>query len=209
MWELIKTGGWLMLPIILSSVASLAITLERAWALRRDRIAPHNLVAQVWVWIKNNQMDAKKIKELRDGSPLGRILATGLAHSKQGRDVMKESMMDAAAREIFDMNRFMNTLTVIANTAPLLGLLGTVIGMMDVFNVIVIKGNGNPALLAGGISKKLITSAGGILVAVPTMYFHHFLSAKISNLIQHMEIESIKLVEVLHGERDVETEVRS
>lgn len=208
MWELIKTGGWLMLPIILCSIVALAITIERFWVLRRNRIAPQNLVAQVWAWVKNNQLDGKKLKELHENSPLGRILAAGLVHAKQGRSLAKESMMDAATREIFDMNRYMNTLTVIANTAPLLGLLGTVVGMMDVFNVIVIKGNGNPALLAGGISKKLIATAGGLIVAIPTMYFHHFLSAKINDLILQMEMDSARLVELLFAEKEQEGEAR-
>ncbi|SDT99947.1 MotA/TolQ/ExbB proton channel family protein [Halopseudomonas salegens] len=204
MWELISAGGWLMLPIILSSVIALAIIIERLWTLRSRRIAPPNLLGQVWRWIKDGQLDAMKLKTLRADSPLGEILAAGLANSRHGREVMKECIQEAASKVIHDMERYLSTLGTVAAITPLLGLLGTVIGMIDVFSAIMIEGSGNTAVLAGGISKALITTAAGLTIAIPALAFHRFLVRRVDELVIAMEQEATKLVEVVHGQRDVE-----
>jgi biopolymer transport protein ExbB len=203
-WELVKAGGWVMLPIIICSIAALAIVVERLWTLRASRITPPHLLAQVWRWIKERQLDKQKLKELRGHSPLGEILAAGLANAKHGREVMKECIEEAAARVIHDMERYLNALGTIAGITPLLGLLGTVIAMIDIFGSFTGSHSANPALLAGGIAKALITTASGLSVAIPALFFHRFLLRRIDELVVGMEQEAIKLVEMLQGEREVD-----
>lgn len=204
MWELISAGGWLMLPIILSSVVALAIVFERLWALRSSRVAPPNLLGQVWRWIKDGQLDATRLKALRADSPLGEILAAGLANTRHGREIMKESIQEAATKVIHELERYLNTLGTIAAITPLLGLLGTVIGMIDVFTAVMVQGTGNTAVLAGGISKALITTAAGLTVAIPALFFHRFFMRRVDELVVAMEQEATKLVEVVQGSRDAE-----
>jgi biopolymer transport protein ExbB len=204
-WELVKSGGWMMLPIILSSIVALAITAERLWTLRASRVTPPHLVGQVWRWIKDKQMNKDKLKELRADSPLGEILAAGLANSRHGREIMKESIEEAASRVIHELERYISTLGTIAAMAPLLGLLGTVLGMIDIFSSFMGSGMAtNPAVLAGGISKALVTTASGLIVAIPALFFHRLLQRRIDELVVGMEQEAIKLVEVVQGERDIE-----
>jgi len=203
-WELISAGGWLMLPIVLSSVVALAIVFERLWALRSSRVAPANLLGQVWRWIKDGQLDATRLKTLRADSPLGEILATGLANTRHGREIMKESIQEAATKVIHELERYLNTLGTIAAITPLLGLLGTVIGMIDVFTAVMVQGTGNTAVLAGGISKALITTAAGLTVAIPALFFHRFFMRRVDELVVAMEQEATKLVEVVQGSRDAE-----
>ncbi|WP_252176214.1 MotA/TolQ/ExbB proton channel family protein [Endozoicomonas sp. 4G] len=201
MFELVKSGGWLMLPILLSSVIAMAIIFERLWTLRPSRIAPRNTLSQVWKWIENNDLDSKKVRGLRDGSPLGEILAAGISNARYGRDIMKESIEEQAGKVIHELERYLNTLGTVAAIAPLLGLLGTVIGMIDVFTVIMLEGTGNAGVLAGGISKALITTAAGLTVAIPTLVFHRYFTRRVDELVVAMEQEATKLVEVLQGER--------
>lgn len=204
MWELVKAGGWIMLPIIICSIAALAIIAERLWTLRASRITPPHLLGQVWRWIKDRQLDNQKLKELRAHSPLGEILAAGLSNAKHGREVMKECIEEAAARVIHEMERYLNALGTIAGITPLLGLLGTVIAMIDIFGSFMGGTSANPALLAGGIAKALITTASGLTVAIPALFFHRFLLRRVDELVIGMEQEAIKLVEMVQGERDVE-----
>lgn len=204
-WELVKSGGWMMLPIILSSIVALAITAERLWTLRPSRVAPAHLVGQVWRWMKDKQLNKDKLKELRNDSPLGEILAAGLANSRHGREIMKESIEEAASRVIHELERYISTLGTIAAMAPLLGLLGTVIGMIEIFSSFMGSNlASNPALMAGGISKALVTTASGLIVAIPALFFHRLLQRRIDDLVVGMEQEAIKLVEVVQGERDAE-----
>ncbi|MBU2711556.1 MotA/TolQ/ExbB proton channel family protein [Zooshikella sp. RANM57] len=205
MFEIIKAGGWLMWPILICSVMALAISIERIWTLRATKIAPKHTLALVWKWIKNKQLDSKKLKELKSNSPLGEILAAGLANSKHGREIMKESISEAAARVIHELERYLNTLGTIAAIAPLLGLLGTVLGMIEVFNQIgAASAIGNVDSLAGGISKALITTAAGLTVAIPSLMFHRFFVRRVDELVVTMEQEATKLVEVVHGDREVD-----
>lgn len=202
MIDFIVAGGVIMIPILICSVLAFAIIIERLWSLRLSRITPGNLLSQVWGWMKNNQLDGRRVKQLRESSPLGKVLATGLINLKHGRDIMKESIVDAAAHEIHELGRFLNLLGSIAAITPLLGLLGTVIGMIKVFNAIVLQGAGNAAVLAGGISEALYTTAAGLTVAIPALFFHRFFSRRIDEISVLMEQEAIKLVDVIHGDRE-------
>jgi biopolymer transport protein ExbB len=198
-FELVKAGGWLMLPIIVSSVVTLAIVLERFWALKRDKVIPDQLVNNVWHWVQKNQMNTERMKELRKGSPLGRILASGLMNARQSRELMKESIEDTGRHVALELERFLNTLGTVAAIAPLLGLLGTVVGMIQVFSVMNSVGVGDPGEMAGGISKALITTAAGISVAIPSLAFHRYFRGKVDALIVDMEQEALKLVDAMHG----------
>ncbi|MET1080126.1 MAG: MotA/TolQ/ExbB proton channel family protein [Pseudomonas sp.] len=204
MWELVKAGGWMMLPIILCSIAAFAISAERLWSLRVSRVAPPHLLGQVWRWIKDKQLNSQKLKELRAHSPLGEILAAGLANSKHGREIMKECIEEAASRVIHELERYLNALGTIAATAPLLGLLGTVFGMIEIFSGFMDNGMANAPVLAGGIAKALITTAAGLIVAIPAVFFHRYLLRRVDEIVVAMEQEAIKLVEVVQGDREVD-----
>lgn len=193
-----------MLPILLCSIAAFGICMERLWTLRPSKIAPSGLAVQVWAWIRNNQLDSKRVKGLGRHSSLGRILAVGLINSKHGREIMKESIAETASHEIHNMQRFLNALGTIAAITPLLGLLGTVIGMIRVFTAIVVEGSGNAAVLAGGISEALITTAAGLTVGIPALFFHRFFTRRIEEISVDMEQQAIKLVDAVHGEREVD-----
>ncbi len=204
MLELIKAGGLLMWPILLCSVISLTITVERFWSLQSKRITPKNLVEQTWQWAKADPVDVKQLKELQVGSPLGRLLAAGLVNQKHSREVMKESIEEVSRHVVHELERFLNTLGTIASIAPLLGLLGTVIGMIKVFAVITSQGVGDPSVLAEGISEALITTAAGLTVAILTLMFYRYFRGKVDELVITMEQESLKMVEVLQGHRERE-----
>lgn len=203
MENIIVAGGWLMWPIILCSIAVIAISVERFWTLNASKIAPKNQLAQVWSWVQNNQIDAAKLRELRQSSELGRILAAGLSNAQAGREVMKDSIQEAASQVIHAMERYVGALGTIAAVSPLLGLLGTVLGMIKVFVAIELQGTGNAGALAGGISEALITTAAGLCVAIPAMIMHRFFVRKIDSLVVVMEQESVKLVDALHADKPV------
>jgi biopolymer transport protein ExbB len=193
-----------MLPIILCSVAVIAISVERHWTLNPEKIAPRPLLAQVWGWLRNNQMDAGKLKDLKQSSELGKILAAGLSNSRHGREVMKDSIQEAANQVVHDLERYLGVLGTIAAIAPLLGLLGTVLGMIKVFTAIMMQGTGNAGVLAGGISEALITTAAGLCVAIPAMMLHRYFCRKVDGLMVVMEQDAVKLVDALHSERRVD-----
>jgi len=193
-----------MLPIILCSIIAIAIIIERFWTLSPARIAPRNALAEVWGKIKHNQLDVTQLRELRMSSPLGQILAAGLVNAKAGRSVMIESIELAASHVVHDMERYLGTLGTIASISPLLGLLGTVFGMIQVFQETVNVGNGNISVLAGGIAVALITTAAGLCVAIPSLFFHRMFLRKVEALVVELERESIKLVDALHSNRAVE-----
>ncbi len=204
MLELIKAGGLLMWPILVCSVISLAIIIERFWSLQQKRIAPKHLVAQVWQWAKVGHLDNRRIQNLRISSPLGRILAAGLVNRAHEREVMKESIEEIGRQVAHSLDRFLNTLGTIASITPLLGLLGTVIGMIKVFAVITTHGVGDASILAGGISEALLTTAAGLSVAIPTLMFHRYFRGKVNDLVMTMEQEALKMVEVMQGLREDE-----
>ena len=204
MVEIVRAGGWLMQPILLCSILAIAIVIERFWTLSAARISPKYVLAQVWTWLKNNQLDSVKLTELRLSSPLGQILAAGLLSSKYGRAAMIDSIEQAAAQVVHDMERYLNTLGTIAAITPLLGLLGTVVGMIRVFSEIMLLGTGNANALAGGISEALITTAAGLTVAIPTYMSYRYFSRKVESLVLSLEQESMKLVDAIHSDRRVE-----
>ena len=193
-----------MFPILLCSIVAIAIVIERFWTLSATRISPKYVVAQVWTWLKNNQLDSTKLRELQLSSPLGQILAAGLLSSKHGRVAMIDSIEQTAAQVVHDMERYLNALGTIAAITPLLGLLGTVVGMIRVFSEIMLQGTGNANALAGGISEALITTAAGLTVAIPTYMFHRYFNRKVDSLVLSLEHESIKLVDAIHSDRRVE-----
>ena len=199
MLEIVKAGGWVMLPILLCSVIATAIIAERIWTLRQRRIAPDNLVVQIWNLARAGQLTEERVRALRKASPLGRILAAGLVNMHLSRDLMKESIEDVGRHVVHDLERYLNTLGTIAAITPLLGLLGTVLGMIKVFTVITTQGVGNPGVLAGGIAEALITTAAGLIVAIPSLLFYRFFRGRVDELVVTMEQEAIKLVEALHG----------
>jgi biopolymer transport protein ExbB len=190
-----------MIPIILCSVISVAIIIERFWSLRRKRIVPDNLVAQVWHFHNNKQINQDSLKVLRESSALGRVLAAGLVNLNTHRHIMKESIEETGRHVAHELERFINSLGTIASISPLLGLLGTVIGMIKVFNAILIEGVGNPNVLAGGISEALITTAAGLTVAIPSLMFYRYFRGRIDELVVEMEQEALKMVEIMHGDR--------
>lgn len=204
MLEIVQSGGWLMVPILLCSIVAAAICVERLWTLQRSRIVPKNLLAQIWSAVKTEDLDAQKLRELRANSPLGQVLAAGVANSKRGREVMKEAMEEAASQVSHDMERYLTSLGIIASISPLLGLLGTVVGMIKVFTALMLEGAGNANVLAGGISQALITTAAGLSVAIPALMFHRFFLRRIDELMVTMEQEAGKLVEILQGDRHEE-----
>jgi len=199
MLEIVQSGGWLMVPILLCSIIAAAISVERLWTLQRSRITPKNLLAQVWAALKNNDMDAQRLRDLRASSPLGQVLAAGVSNAKRGREVMKEAMEEAASQVSHDMERYLTSLGVIASISPLLGLLGTVVGMIKVFTALMLEGAGNANVLAGGISQALITTAAGLSVAIPAIMFHRFFQRRVDELVMIMEQEAVKLVEMMQN----------
>ena len=204
MFDLLAAGGWVMPLIVLCSVLALAISIERYVALNPQKIAPPHLLASVWKQLKAGELDAQRLKSLRQGSPLGKILAAGLANRSQGRDVMKESIQEAASHVVHDLERYLNALGTVAAVSPLLGLLGTVLGMIRVFTEITTQGTGNASALAGGISEALITTAAGLAVAIPALVMHRFYTGRIDTIVVGLEQETIKLVDALHSDKKTE-----
>ena len=193
-----------MVLILLSSILVLAICIERLYTLNAKKISPPHLLATVWKQLKRGELDAAKLRTLRQSSPLGRILAAGLGNAYHGREVMKESIQEAAAHVVHDLERYLNTLGTIAAVAPLLGLLGTVVGMIEVFAEIMAQGTGNASALAGGISQALITTAAGLTVAIPALVMHRYFVGRIDGIVIELEQETIKLVDALHSEENTD-----
>ena len=191
-----------MWPILICSVISLAIVAERFWSLQTRRICPKNLVAQIWQWQKNGELNQKNIQALRTGSPLGRVLAAGLINRNHDRIIMKETIEEVGRHVAHDLGKFLTTLGTIASISPFLGLLGTVVGMIQMFSSVTTGGLGDPAALAGGISVALITTAAGLTVAIPSLMFYRFFQGKTDELVVVMEQEALKLVEIMHNQRE-------
>ena len=204
MLEMVQAGGWLMVPILLCSVIAAAICVERIWTLQVARVAPRNLLAQVWALVKKSEIDPQRLRDIRNESPLGQIFAAGLGNARHGREIMKESMEEAADAVMHELERYLTPLGTIASISPLLGLLGTVVGMIKVFTVLMLEGAGNANVLAGGISQALITTAAGLGIAIPTLMFHRYFLRRVDDLVVTMEQEGSKLVEIMHGERELE-----
>lgn len=202
MLDLLKPGGVVMVPLLLCSVLALAIIIERFWTLRVSRLAPKSLVSDLWDWIKKKELNGKKLRELKDAAPIGRILVAGIVNAKHGREIMKESIQEEASHVVHEMERFLTSLGSIAVIAPLLGLLGTVIGMIKVFSQLQLEGAGNAAALAGGISEALLTTAAGLTVAIPALIFHRYFVRRVDEIVIDMEQDALRLVEMMHGDRE-------
>ncbi len=202
MLAFIQTGGFFMWPLMACSILTLAIILERFWTLRKAGVAPNGLLSEVMTRLRDDRMTIDYIRSMQSKAGLSSIFAAGLLNSKHGRNAMKESVREAASHVIHELERFMNTLGTIAAISPLLGLLGTVVGMIKVFSVLMESGAGNTALLAGGISEALLTTAAGLGVAIPALIFHRFFSRRIDVLVVTMEQQATKLVDSLHSDRD-------
>jgi biopolymer transport protein ExbB len=202
--EIVMSGGIMMVPILLCSVVTIAIGVERYWTLNPQKIVPKSLVAQVWQMINHDRFDSKKVRYVQQSSPLGQVLAAGLSNSRHGREVMKDSMEAAASQVLHELERYLGVLGTIAAIAPLLGLLGTVFGMIKVFTAIMLEGTGNAAVLAGGISEALITTAAGLTVAIPAMILHRYFERLVDTFMVSMEQDATKLVDALHSERSVD-----
>ena len=197
MFELVIAGGWLMLPIIVCSIIAFAIIAERLWTLRIKRVIPRTLVAQVWEWANEHKLDVERMQKLRAGSPLGRVLAAGLMNRNASREIMKEAIEDTGRHVVHELERYINTLGTIASISPLLGLLGTVIGMIKVFSAIMISGVGDANVLAGGISQALITTAAGLTVAIPSYFFYRFFRGMVAEYVISMEEKAISLIDCI------------
>ncbi|MGO2355431.1 MAG: MotA/TolQ/ExbB proton channel family protein [Marinomonas foliarum] len=202
MLAFIQTGGFFMWPLLACSILTLAIIIERFWTLRQSGVAPKGLLSDVMTRLRDDRMTIEYIRSMQGQAGLASIFAAGLLNSKHGRSAMKESIQEAASHVIHELERFMNTLGTIAAISPLLGLLGTVVGMIKVFSVLMESGAGNTALLAGGISEALLSTAAGLGVAIPALIFHRFFSRKIDVLVVTMEQQSTKLIDSLHGDRE-------
>ena len=189
-----------MWPILLCSITVVAISIERFITLKTERIVPAGQLAQVWQHLRHKELNGERLKALRDSSPLGYILASGISNSGHGRDVMKDSIEESAGQVIHQLERFLSILGTIANTTPLLGLLGTVLGMIQVFADIMLFGTGNAAQLAGGISQALITTAAGLTVAIPAMILHRYFERHVESLVVQLEGQATKLVDAMHSD---------
>ncbi len=197
MLEIFLGGGPLMYPLALCSVLAVAIVLERLWVLRKDNVSPPNLVYEVWRLIENNQITGDQMNALKKRYSLGAILTSGLSSSKYGRAVMREQMEATAAQKIHYLKRFINMLGTIAVISPLLGLLGTVVGMIEIFISFQAADSGSPSFMARGISQALISTAFGLSIAIPAVGFHRFLLKRLDDIAVEMEHQSSILLNLM------------
>jgi biopolymer transport protein ExbB len=200
-FALIHAAGWPIWPIILASIVALGIIGERLWVLRLSMVAPRDLLPQVVQEYRQSGVMSEMLARLQKHSPLGQIFAAGLRNDKSTREVMKESIEEAGRAVAHDLGRYLTTLGTIASLSPLMGLFGTLVGMIEIFGTNSPAGNSNPAQLAHGISVALYNAAFGILVAIPSMIFYRHFRAKVDELVVEMELQALKLVEIIHGER--------
>src|SRR5690349_885425 len=205
MWEIMKSGGPFMVPIILCSIVLVGIVLERLWTLQRKRVLPQELIKKISQLAEANQVNAKVIEALEKNSPLGRVLAAALANRDRGREIMMERVQDTGRHVVHELERFLNTLGTIASISPLLGLLGTVTGIIRAFNAVMLGGMGDPRLLAGGISEALITTAGGLAVAIPSFIAYRYLRGKVERIVIDMEKIAVTFADSLGAPEKVES----
>jgi len=195
MWEIIQAGGPVMWPIIACSIGAAAIILERLWTLQEKRVIPRELTDKVWKLVETRTLTDRHITALENNSPLGRVLAAGLQIRDRGREIMKEVVEDTGRHVVHELERFLNTLGTIAAITPLLGLLGTVTGMISAFEAITAQGVGDARVLSGGIGEALITTAAGLIVAIPALIGYRYLRGRVDALVIEMEKQAIKLVQ--------------
>lgn len=203
MLEILKAGGWAMAPILLCSAIMVAIVLERFWTLRRKSVMPLDLGEQVSAWARSQKLDPQHIDALRGNSPLGELLASVVVARHRGREAMKEHVEDTGRHIIHQLERFLNTLGTIALVSPLLGLLGTVFGLIRMFLVVAAGNMGDPSKMAGGIGEALICTAAGLCVAIPSYFFHRYFRGKIAGYVVEMEKHAIALMDELETQNEV------
>ena len=197
MFELIKSGGPVMIPIIILAIIAMAIIVERIWSLRRKEVFPPGLGVEVREWARGRELDSKHIDVLRRNSPLGEVLAAALDMRHKPRELMKERVEDVGRHVVHQMERFLNTLGTIAGVAPLMGLLGTVLGIIEMFLTILKTGVGDANQLAGGIGQALVSTAGGLVLAIPALMFYRYFRGLINEYVIDMEKQAIALMDVL------------
>ena len=197
LWELIKAGDWPVIPLVLCSVLVLGIVLERAWSLQRRRVLPAGLLEQVQRWCAAGEVDASRIEALRRHSALGRVLAAVLMHGGEDRQRQRENVEDTGRHVMLELERYLNMLGTLATVSPLIGLFGTVIGMIETFNAISLTGLGAPEKLAGGIAIALVNTAFGLFVAIPAYIFHRYYRGRVEELVADLERQASELVEFL------------
>jgi biopolymer transport protein ExbB len=201
MLAIIEAAGWPIWLIIAASIATVTIIIERLLTLRKSLVLPHGTLVKVVQDYRSQGVTADGLTKLSASSPLGRVLAAGLKNVKSSREIMKESIEETGSAVAHELNRYLSTLGTLAAVTPLLGLFGTVIGMIEIFGSQAPSGGGNPAALAHGISIALYNTAFGIMVAVPALMFYRYFASKVDDFIVEMEQQAIKLVEIVHGER--------
>ena len=197
MWEIVRAGGPLMWPIIFCSIIAAAIVLERLWTLQDKRVLPDELPRKVWQLIENGQVTDKVIVALEQHSPLGRLLAAGLTNRHRSHEVLMERLEDAGRHVVHELERYLNTLGTIAGVSPLLGLLGTVTGIIRAFDAIQAGGMGSPTVLSGGIAEALVCTAAGLCVAIPSLIAYRYLRGKVERLVVEMEKHAIRMADAL------------
>jgi biopolymer transport protein ExbB len=199
MWEIVRAGGWMMGPIIIFSVVAAAIILERLWTLQDRRVIPPDLTRRVWQLIESGKVNDQVIEALRQNSALGKVLATGLAHRHRSREALMERLEDAGRHVVHELERFLNTLGTISGVSPLLGLLGTVGGIIKSFNAITAGGMGDPRMLSGGIAQALVTTAAGLMVAIPSLIAYRYLRGRVDRIVIEIEKDAIALADALEA----------
>src|SRR6201998_2750639 len=204
MWERVRAAGPLMWPIILCSITAAAIVLERLWTLQDKRVLPPELPQQVWKLIEANQVNDKVITALEQNSPLGKVLAAGLANRNRPREVLMERLEDTGRHVVHELERFLNTLGTIAGVSPLLGLLGTVTGIIRSFNAIEAGGMGDPRALSGGIAEALICTVAGLCVAIPSLIAYRYLRGRGDRIGVGVEKQAIRMAAALEAARQRE-----
>src|ERR1700690_2783519 len=187
MSEIVQAGGALMWPIILCSIVAAAIILERLWTLQDRRVLPPDLTQKVWTLVESDQNNEKIILALEQNSPLGKLLAAGLANRHRPREVLMERLEDTGRHVVYELERLLNTLGTIAGVSPLLGLLGTVTGIIKAFNAINAGGAGDPRMLSGGIAEALVATAAGLCVAIPSLVAYRYLRGRVDRIVVEME----------------------
>ncbi|HEY7871132.1 MAG TPA: MotA/TolQ/ExbB proton channel family protein [Rudaea sp.] len=197
MLEILIAGGWPMVPILLCSAVALAIILERFWSLRRKSVVPAELGEQVLAWARTRKLDPGHIETLRANSPLGEILAAALSVRMRSREIIKERVEDTGRHVVHRLERFLNTLGTIALISPLLGLLGTVFGLIEMFFAVMVSGVGDPLKMAGGIGQALVCTAAGLCVAIPAYFFHRYFRGRVADYVVNMEEQTIRLIDEL------------
>ncbi|WP_306524230.1 MotA/TolQ/ExbB proton channel family protein [Dokdonella sp.] len=197
MLELLLAGGWAMVPILFCSAIALAIILERFWTLRRKAIVPAGLGDEVRQWARSRSLDPGHLDALRTNSPLGELLASALSVRNRPREVIKERVEDTGRHVVHRLERFLVTLGTIALVSPLLGLLGTVFGLIRMFLAVMVSGVGDPMKMAGGIGEALICTAAGLCVAIPAYAFHRYFRGRVQDLVVEMERQVFLLTDEL------------